>query len=485
MFAFAFYNKKNSTILLARDFLGKKPLYYSYSSEYFVFSSSLNVVKNALVSCDLNDQSIYSYLKIGYILDPSTIYNGIQSVSPGEIIIFDILESKIVEKTTCIPDSLVANSTLTIENSLSNAIEQRVSGHSKFALSLSGGVDSSIIALLCKNNGLKPITYSLSFSNSDKQRYSEDSIKAREIANYLGLEFELVEMPKPEIIPSILRDYVKAMEEPNSNPTGLSMMWLYSKISNDGLRMVLTGDGGDEIFGGYARYMKLNSMKNSPNLSNQFVSKYISDKNNFSRNLIRFLSKGNSVHSWLTWHSLLSDAEILELFDFKGEINLESQVFDSLNSRFGVMNKTSALMIRDLVIWLSSESNRRLDRVSMYYSIEARSPFQSEQVINTGYSKMKESDFQVLNKSTLMKNIKGIQDLPLIKQKTGFTSPLGFWLRSNPQLVDRSLEIIRSYIFIDDYGLNTLKKSAVNKDSHNFKTLWGLIILAEWFEMNL
>ena len=485
MFAFAFYNKKDNTILLARDFLGKKPLYYTIVNQQFVFSSSLNIVKSALDFCNINTQSIYSYLKIGYIPDPATMYKEIKSITPGEVLVFDINKFEIIERVTRMPDSLLLDSKLSIEEALSDAIKQRVSGNSKFALSLSGGSDSAIIALLCKENGLSPNTYSLGFSNSDKQRYSTDSIKARQIAKYLNLEFELVEMPKPEFIPSILQEFVRSMEEPNSNPTGLSMMWLYSKIANDGHRMVLTGDGGDEIFGGYSRYLKLSSIERFPNLSDRFISKNISDKNKFSKTLIRLLSRADSKNLWLSWHSLLSDIEIMKLIDYTSELNLESPVFDKLYSRFGVMNKTSAVMIRDLAIWLSSESNRRLDRVSMNYSLEARSPFQSEQVINAGYSEMKKSGFQVLNKNTLMKNIHGISSLPLIDKKTGFTSPLGYWLRSNPELIANSLEQVRSHIFIRDAVLSKIKHSAINRDSHNFKALWSLVVLAQWFELNL
>jgi len=485
MFAFAFYNKKDNTILLARDFLGKKPLYYTVVNQQFVFSSSLNIVKSALDFCNINTQSIYSYLKIGYIPDPATMYKEIKSVAPGEVLVFDINKFEIIERITQIPDSLLVDSKLSIEEALSDAIKQRVSGNSKFALSLSGGSDSAIIALLCKENGLSPSTYSLGFSNSDKQRYSTDSIKARQIAKYLDLEFELVEMPKPEFIPSILQEFVRSMEEPNSNPTGLSMMCLYSKIANDGHRMLLTGDGGDEVFGGYSRYLKLNSIEHFPNLSDRFISKNISDKNKFSKTLIRLLSRADSKNLWLSWHSLLSDIEIMKFINYTSELNLESPIFDKLYSRFGVMNKTSAVMIRDLAIWLSSESNRRLDRVSMNYSLEARSPFQSEQVINAGYSEMKKSGFQVLNKITLMKSIHGISSLPLIDKKTGFTSPLGYWLRSNPELIANSLEQVRSHIFIRDEVLSKIKHSAINRDSHNFKALWSLVVLAQWFELNL
>jgi len=485
MFSFAYYNKLNNTITLARDFLGKKPLFYFASNDQFVFSSSLNLVKKALKFTNIDKQSIYSFLKIGYIPDPNTMYKEIKSLNPGETLIFKIDQFKIIEKIITLSESLLQNNTFSIEESVSNAILERISGNTNFALSLSGGIDSSIIALLCKKNGLKPYAYSLGFLNSDKKRYSADSHNASKIAKQLGFEFELVEMPNFESIPEILSEFVKAMEEPNSNPTGLSMMCLYSRISKDGHRMVLTGDGGDEIFGGYARYLKLNSIEYFPRISDKLISKYIDDRNILSKNLIRLISKPESQILWLTWHSLLSDREMEKLLSYSHTVSLDSAVFDNLYSKFGSKNKTSAVMIRDLVTWMSAESNRKLDRVSMYYSLEARSPFQSEIVINSGYREMKRNNFKLLNKSLLLKSIKGISSLPLLETKSGFTSPLGYWLRSNPELINRSLEQLRSHIYIQDDILIKIKNSAKNYDSHNFKILWSLIILSEWFDINL
>jgi asparagine synthetase B (glutamine-hydrolysing) len=90
----------------------------------------------------------------------------------------------------------------------------------------------------------------MSWSHSDKDRYKHDSIAAKKIASKLGFEHRTIEMPKPEKLDLILSEYVHAMGEPNSNPTGISMMVLYSEIAKDGHRLVITGDGADEIFGG-------------------------------------------------------------------------------------------------------------------------------------------------------------------------------------------------------------------------------------------
>ena len=95
MFSFAYYNKKQNSIMLARDFLGKKPLYYSLQSNLLVFSSSLNLVKKSQTSTYIDPNSLFTYLTLGYTIDPSTIYSKIFSVQPGEVMQIDLNSLKI------------------------------------------------------------------------------------------------------------------------------------------------------------------------------------------------------------------------------------------------------------------------------------------------------------------------------------------------------------------------------------------------------
>jgi asparagine synthase (glutamine-hydrolysing) len=485
MFAFAFYSRQSNSIILARDFLGKKPLYYSQSLETFTFSSSLGVVKRALKSVNLDEISLFSYLKIGYIIDPRTIFKNIFAIMPGEVAVFDLNKFLIVNRKIFLPESLAIRTELSIEDSLNQAILQRTDENPRFAISLSGGLDSSIIALQSKKLNLEPKAYTLGFANSDKKRYSFDAEGAKEVANFLKIGLKVVEMPAPDLIPQLLDQYVDAMEEPNSNPTGLSMMWLYSQIKEDGHRLVLTGDGADEVFGGYARYNKLNSFRYFPE-NNNLVPFSLFERNNlFYKVLVCIFEKYSSDRVWLIWHALLCDSEIENLLGYSKKLPIHSEIFSRINSLYGSRNKTSAVMIRDLAIWLSAESNRRLDRVSMYNSIEARSPFQSELVISAGYREMQNSNFRILNKKILFNNIKGVEYIPTLKNKSGFTSPLGFWLRSNPILINETLDFMKLHLPINNSTIKILKDSAKNGVSKDFKTLWSIIILSRWLKKNI
>ena len=334
MFSFAYYNKKQNSIMLARDFLGKKPLYYSLQSNLLVFSSSLNLVKKSQTSTYIDPNSLFTYLTLGYTIDPSTIYSKIFSVQPGEVMQIDLNSLKIKKQYIILPKAVFEKNHLDIQSSLDAEILKRVEGHSRFAISLSGGVDSATIALRSKVLGFRPTTYSLGFQNSDKSRYSNDSAVAKKIAEKLGLDFKLVEMPEAKFIPEILDKYVNAMEEPLSNPTGLSMMVLYEEISKNGERLVLTGDGSDEIFGGYGRYLKSNQIAFFPQLNNSFL-KYLNNRQDWFpkkiQNFLISLSPGDSNEFWLYWHSITYKSNIKKLFDFEGRITFEFSIFNELN----------------------------------------------------------------------------------------------------------------------------------------------------------
>lgn len=487
MFSFSFYDKKRNLLLIARDYLGKKPLYYYLGENEFFFASNLELINKFKKSLSLNLESIKTYLRLGYLVDPSTMYEKIASVKPGEIISIDLDKVKIVNRTLFTPNALIDSKKIEISSAFSGALSERVDGHSKFAISLSGGIDSSILALECSKLGLNAEAYSMSWSFSDKEKYQSDAAAAKEIASMAGLNHRIIEMPKPDKLDAILTDYVLAMGEPNSNPTGLSMMVLYSEIAKDNHRLVLTGDGADEIFGGYKRYELANRVNFFPKLNLKFLKELVTNKEINNKSLKRFLPSiipPNSDEFWLYWHLLARESTINELIS---KLPGTRQVLygDELSHLYNSRNVGAAqLMFKDLKTWLPMESNRKLDRISMWHSIEARSPFQSERVIGAGYRKMKDFDFLKVKKEILIDNFPEVKNYPTLPSKYGFVSPLGYWLRNNPELIKASLDSITKYLPFESSKLSILSHAASNRNFNDFKLLWSLIVLNRWLVLN-
>ena len=484
MFAFAFFDKIKNELIMTRDFLGKKPLYYSTKNNNIFFSSQISVVKKFIGAQEIDKRSLATYLQLGYLVDPFTMYSDILAVQAGEVIHFDLSKKIIHDRYVLTPTNLGAIPGSSIRAVLENSITQRVAGHDNFAISLSGGIDSTIISLASKELGLNPIAYTARWSAADKPKYNIDSNLATEIANKLKIPLRIIEMPEANEIPEYLREFVSAMEEPNANPTGVSMMKLYGEIAKEGVRLVLTGDGSDEIFGGYLRHLKVDKFKHFPQIKNNFLEKFII-KNRDNTKLIRLLYPFISVNmeaAWLFWHLISNEAEVTSIFQqsmplpsIKATIDLK-KIYDSKQ------NRVANLLFNDLQVWLNMESNRKLDRVSMWHSIEARSPFQSEELINAGFMAMKKQKFNVLQKDILINEFPELTQLVTSQKKIGFSSPLGYWLRSNPNLIKKTGEILLDEFKIDAQSWNLLAESPANGEFRGFTQLWSLVVLGAWVE---
>lgn len=482
MYAFAFLDYKKNTLILSRDFLGKKPLYYSLENGKLFFSSSFSFVSKSLKNLDLNLSSVSTYLNLGYSLDPDTLIKNITSLEPGHILEVDLSNMKI-KNSFCPSNKFFMCQSMTVKGALDASIHERIDGHANFAISMSGGVDSTLIAMQCKEMGVAPELYSVGFSNSDKARYSEDATAAELVARSLKLNFKLVEMPSPSKIPSLLDEFIDAMEEPNANPTGVSMMALYSSIAQDGHRIVLTGDGSDEIFGGYKRY-QMAKKSSKLQIIDSVPIKNILDKMGVSSThldkLLWSLSNNNSNYSWLYLHQISNSLQLKKLFGLTNNNDFDLSLVELLNNNFGAKSRISDLMFKDLSIWLSMESNKKLDRVSMWHSIEARSPFQSENLVISGYRAMESKNFKDLDKKILFETFPNLRELPILKNKTGFISPLGHWLRSNPKLVEESINDLKNLHLFSEKELIKLSESPRKGEYKRFKLLWSLVVFSKW-----
>lgn len=366
---------------------------------------------------------------------------------------------------------------------LNDAILERTAGHTQFALSMSGGKDSSLIALLSKKLDLNFTAYTMRYPDSDKERYNYDALSAQEICKNLGIKNHVVDMPHASEIPRIMTSFVKAMDEPNINPTGLAQMILFSRIAQNGNRLLLTGDGADEIFGGYSRYIQTRKLVFIPQVKNKALERAISLGNIKNVSLRKFaysFVSSTSDANWVYWHTVNDDDIVSKLIGLNSQIYLNQEVIANL-SKNTRKNRVSRLMTKDLSIFISMESNRRLDRISMWNSIEARSPFQSEKIISYANNYMSSENFTKLNKTLFFDEFPDLKKLPLVKEKIGFISPLGHWLRSNEKWVEESLKFLCELNSFNSKQLLQLQGAQYKNDWQKTRLLWSLVVFSNWY----
>jgi len=410
------------------------------------------------------------------------MFSEIQSVEPGSVLSIDLNLVCIESQKTFIPSSITNPPEQSISESINSAILERVEGHKSFALSLSGGIDSSLIAIQSVKLGLNFNSYSMRWTESDKTKYNQDHDAAARISKKLGIKFHTVDMPGVKNIPELLTEYVRATEDPNSSPTGLSMMVLYKYIASHGHRLVLTGDGADEVFGGYDRYTYINKINKLPQIDSDLLFKLLSSSR-FTSKFSLFATKFHKDNFWLYWQQLAKDTQLEKIL---GSKKLLFPIFlNSIPAQIaGSKNWVQNIMAKDLLTWLAMESNQKLDRISMWFSIEARSPFQSETVIGCGLKEMNKLGFQKMEKQVLTEAFPDLKNFSINNKKMGFISPLGFWLRNNPDLINDSMNHLIASLNFDRKELSLLAKSPINRDYKQFRLLWSLIVLSRWHNLN-
>ena len=206
------------------------------------------------------------------------------------------------------------------------------------------------------------MAFTARWSSADKTKYNIDSKLASEIANRLNMPLRVIEMPEAKEITENLRDFVIAMEEPNANPTGVSMMRLYESISKEGLRLVLTGDGSDEIFGGYSRHEKVNKLKYFPQLDSNCLEKFMKsnqEKTKLIKILYPFIN-ANKEYAWLFWHLISNKKELAALFQQTMPMPDIATTIDLKELYNLKRNRVANLMFNDLnfgLIWNQIENS--------------------------------------------------------------------------------------------------------------------------------
>lgn len=494
MFAFVVLNKSNNSLIISRDSLGKKPLFYMIEQTEFHFASLIDCLKLPSSRLQISNTFLFSYLKLGYGIDPLTPYKEIKSVRPGTAIDVRMGTKTEINQFVLKEYALGSNNKKRSRNNVSpkeirqlviDSVASRVRGHSEVGLSLSGGVDSGVLAICLSLLGQKTVAFSAHWPNSDKSRYNDDFNLAEMNADCLGIPFVPIEVFPPNELSGYLDSYLRIMQEPNNNATGLSMLKLYEGVSNHGIRLVLTGDGSDEIFAGYARHQIFQKYAKYVGFlpSNLIDALPINDslKNRLDKLRIR------SFESWSRWHEIFDSNEMDTFFNTPHDAAREADsLFKEIveaSLREFPKGCLRTFMDLDRKFWLTMESNRRLDRVSMAFSIEARSPFQDDNLVSyLNSSRWASRNF--VGKSMLISAFPELKSLKLQPKKSGFISPIGHWMRCNELMVQESLSILEAKKILIK-GFNSRVSDYLNSgDFRKLQQIWSLFVLSRWLQIN-
>ena len=492
MFAIGIYDKRLDKLFLCRDRIGKKPLYYWCDGDNIVFASELKpIMKSPGFIPVLNKKVIGKFIFHQYILAPQTIFENVYKVCPGEIVSFSkgsIEKTKYwgVKGTTCsisYPDAK-----LELKEMLVESCRKRMISDVPIGVFLSGGIDSSLIAAIARSLDGNIKTFSIGFND---EKYNEAQY-AKEISKHLGTVHKELYLDESSLF-DFLKDLSYYYDEPLADNSQISTMAV-SKLAKEDVTVVLSGDGGDELFCGYDSYVDI--INNKKNIKLATAMKIFLDFTGIKNNkLIRSMLPNNlngfvdtyrkelGNQFWLGYYeSLLRDLLIEETYS---DLNFNEISF----TKNDVFNK----MLNDQLTYIPDDILCKVDRASMKYSQEVRCPLLDYKIVEFANSLPFEYKYNG-TKKRILKDIvyEYIPNELLDRPKMGFAIPTEKWLKS--KLKDRVrgfadinrlknqgiFNPVNMNKFIEDYFNGTMAPQLVNLD--NTRIVWSFYVLQDWLE---
>jgi asparagine synthase (glutamine-hydrolysing) len=487
MFTFAVWNEEKEDLYIFRDRLGIKPIYYAWDEETLYFSSELKSIAPFIDQKDWDEMAIQHYFRVGYVPAPNTIYKSVRKLEEGAYIHCEKADFSI--KKYWVLEERIEKKTLSDENEakieyhdlLKSSVKMRLQSDVPFGVFLSGGIDSSTVAAVAQSISDQPIsTFSIGFEEAS----FDESQYAKKVADHLGTnhhEFRLSHKDIQDLITEIPNWYDEPFADASALPT-----YLVSKMASEKVKMVLTGDGGDEQFMGYGMYTwadRLTTLKTP-----------------------RWLIK-----KVLSASSKINHKRASQYFDFKQDEHLPSHIFSvdqgmfsakQLNRYFKFTEEYAPLLLGkanrsllvseqqsfyDLKYYLPGDLLTKVDRATMQNSLEARVPLLDHRLVEFSLNldeklKRKDGDSKYLLKQVLYEYVPAsFFDRP----KWGFGIPLNLWLSNELKpLLDQyvNAEVLGKHSFYKVDEIMELKKQYLEGKTYLYNQLWLVIMFNMWSE---
>ena len=422
MFAIALYNKKDKVVKLYRDQSGQKPLYYYVKDNNFIFSSELKSILLNNINKDIDEDGLIIATGLGYIPGTKTIFKHIKKLSPGNIISYSIkdrsLKSEYISKK---PNNYFSDDWSVAFEEL---VQEHLQSKQEVAINLSGGLDSSLLLHEMAKNQNTIHSYTTKFENSH-EKFNRDAVLAKQLANDYNTTHHEINVTKRSYLNHLIRA-LEIVEEPDFNislPVYLETAEVEG-MYGDKKRVIISGSGGDEIFGGYSHYFESLRMSNFEKILTPWGFSLLKNwRNKTSRNFHDMDDRWLFFRTF-TFRPIKTVDEVLLPY-IKNEMQNLSSLYKS------DPNDVHKTMLRDRLIWMPGESFLQADKLYMSQSVEVRSPLSYHPFREYCDSKLKMNQYvsRSSNKLFLRELYRGKLPDYIINRtdKTGWRSPIVDW----------------------------------------------------------
>jgi asparagine synthase (glutamine-hydrolysing) len=499
MFAIAIFDQQRDRLFIARDRVGKKPLFFYKDEKNFIFASEIKaLLVHPLVAGQkkINTTAINLFLHLGYVPEPHTIFEKIHKFPAGSWAWLDksinpqpIRYWKIEEEIPKKRSEDVVQSKSMLKEVLEGAVRKRLISDVPLGAFLSGGTDSSlVVAMACRLGSFPLKTFNIGFKES---KFNE-SHWASSVAKHLKTEHYKHIISEKEGV-DLLDKYLHHFDEPFADTSAIPTM-LVSQLARKEVAVCLTGDGGDELFQGYGSYAWADRLNSWPWQISRRPLRYllsISGSSRFQRvSCLLDDDSGNSYsHIFSQEQNLFSQKEIGKKLILDDSNFLDGFKYNPAHPNMDSLTSGEKQALFDFNYYLKDDLLVKVDRASMYYSLECRCPFLDTELIawSCGLAatlKKQNGVSKWLLKELLSEYLP--KDL-VYRPKWGFSVPLSRWLKDDLRyLIDEFLcdAVVENLGLFNKSYVNKLKIDFLKGSEFLFNRIWVMIIIHKWLKEN-
>jgi len=504
MFAFALWDATRRRLVVARDRVGIKPCYYADTGTSVVFGSEVKaVLQHPDVERRVDAEGLHHYLSLNYVPAPFTLIDGVHQLLPGEYLVCDADGARregYWDLRFC-PDDAPGEAEWTrrVRDALSDAVSSHLVSDVPFGAFLSGGIDSSAVVAMMTDALDDPVkTFSIDFA---EKSFSE-GVYARMIAERYRTDHHVITAAAD--IVDLLESLIWHADDPLAD-SSMIPVYLISRFAREHVTMVLTGDGGDEVFAGYPTYNAYyvrEAYRRIPGVIRRQVIRRAVESLPVSHTKVSFDFKAKrfvegaeldaeGAHFW--WRIILSESAKNELYtdEFRARVagfaRPTVELYHDAFARSGTEDPLSRMLYVDTRFYLPADMLVKVDRMTMANALEARVPFLDHRLVELGAAVPSAIKFRNREKKYLLK--KALEPLLpreiLYRRKAGFNVPVNAWLAGAMSGYARDVlsreRVAAAGFFRPDRVHRLLDEHAQRKVDHSF-AIWSLLCFQLWYE---
>ncbi|MGI9545003.1 MAG: asparagine synthase (glutamine-hydrolyzing) [Cyclobacteriaceae bacterium] len=502
-FAFAIFDQQEDQLWLARDRMGIKPLYYYFDEDKFIFASEMKSLLCYGIEKELDLDALYYYFQLNYVPAPLSMLKGIKKLMPGHFMMVKRKEKEVKSYYQVprgqvqTPNSKYEDRQEQLVDVIENAVQRRLVADVPVGAFLSGGIDSSIIVAMAARHHDKLPTFSIGYKD---EPYFDETKYARSVANKLGTHHTVFELSNRDLFDH-LTPMLEALDEPFADSSSLPV-YILSKQTKNITKVALSGDGADELFGGYNKHRGF-VMANQGGIAVQIAKTFAplwrrlpKSRNSGWANKVRQmdrLAKGLSLSEqerYWQWAAITPAERVKQLLlatsnNFITDETIKASYLQSLTSEFN-LNRT---LRADLHLVLPNDMLTKVDLMSMAHGLEVRVPFLDHEVVAAASQIPAEDKIKGnISKRILKDSFRNLMPRDWSgRGKKGFEVPMLPWLRKElKSLIENELLnpafIKEQEIFNLDLVESWKKQLFSSSPGDAPARIWALVVFQYWWK---